>query len=92
MPINKPKISCEAFKEGKRKCTREGSSQTDKDVFEDNSHGCLNWKSTNARLAEIDEKLERLLKLTDEFETYELNSLKMNTKACKKASEVLKPR
>ena len=27
-------------------------------------------KPTNARLAEIDEKLERLLKLTDEFETY----------------------
>ena len=26
--------------------------------------------STNTRLAEIDEKLERLLKLTDEFETY----------------------
>ena len=92
MPKNKPKISCEAFKKGKRQCTREGSSQTDEDVFEDNSHGCLNCKSTNARLAEIDEKLERLLKLTDDFETYELNSSKMNTKACKKASEVLKPR
>ena len=92
MPENKPKISCEAFKEGKRKCTREGSTQTDEDVYEDNSHGCLNCKSTNARLAEIDEKLERLLKLTDELETYELNSSKMNTKACKKTSEVLKSR
>ena len=29
-----------------------------------------NAKSTNTRLAEIDEKLEILLKLTDEFETY----------------------
>ena len=52
------------------KGTREGSSQTDEDVFEDDSHGCPKCKSTNARLAEIDEKLERLLKLTDEFETY----------------------
>ena len=52
------------------KRTREGSSQTDEDVFEDDSHGCPKCKSTNARLAEIDEKLERLLKLTDEFETY----------------------
>ena len=33
-------------------------------------HGCPKCKSTNARLAEIDEKLERLLKLKDEFETY----------------------
>ena len=48
----------------------EGSSQTDEDVFEDDSHGCPKCKSTNARLAEIDEKLERLLKFTDEFETY----------------------
>ena len=49
---------------------QEGSSQTDEDVFEDDSHGCPKCKSTNARLAEIDEKLERLLKFTDEFETY----------------------
>ena len=51
------------------KRTREGSSLTDEDVFEDDSRGCPKCKSTNARLAEIDEKLERLLKLTDEFET-----------------------
>ena len=70
MPKNKPEISCEALKERKMKRTREGSSQTDEDVFEDDSHGCPKCKSTNARLAEIDEKLERLLKLTDEFETY----------------------
>ena len=70
MPKNKPKISCEALREKKMKRTREGSSQTDEDVFEDDSHGCPKCKSTNARLAEIDEKLERLLKLTDEFETY----------------------
>ena len=70
MPKNKPKISCEALKERKMKRTRKGSSQTDEDVFEDDSHGCPKCKSTNARLAEIDEKLERLLKLTDEFETY----------------------
>ena len=70
MPKNKPKISCEALKERKMKRTREGSSQTDEDVFEDDSHGCPKCKSTKARLAEIDEKLERLLKLTDEFETY----------------------
>ena len=70
MPKNKPKISCEALKERKMKHTREGSSQTDEDVFEDDSHGCPKCKSTNARLAEIGEKLERLLKLTDEFETY----------------------
>ena len=50
--------------------THEGSSQTDEDVFEDDSHGCPKCKSTNARLAEIDEKLERLLKLTNEFETF----------------------
>ena len=31
---------------------------------------CPKCKSTNTRLAEIDEKLERLLKLTEEFETY----------------------
>ena len=70
MPKNKPKISCEALKERKMKRTREGSSQTDEDAFEDDSYGCLKCKSTNARLAEIDQKLERLLKLTDEFETY----------------------
>ena len=52
------------------KRTREESSQTDEDVFEDDSHGCPKCKSTNARLAEIDEKLERILKFTDEFETY----------------------
>ena len=69
MPKNKPKISCEALKERKMKRTREGSSQTDEDVFEDDSHGCPKCKSTNARLAEIDEKLERLLKLSDEFLT-----------------------
>ena len=70
MPKNKPKISSEALKERKMKRTREGSSQTDEDVFEDDSHGCPKCKSTNARLTEIDEKFERLLKLTDEFETY----------------------
>ena len=70
MPKNKPKISCKALKERKMKRTRVGSSQTDEDVFEEDSHGCPKCKSTNARLAEIDEKLERLLKLTDEFETY----------------------
>ena len=70
MPENKPKISCEALKQRKMKRTREGNLQTDEDVFEDDSHGCPKCKSTNARLAEIDEKLERLLKLTDEFETY----------------------
>ena len=70
MPKNKPKISCEALKERKMKRTREGSSQTDEEVFEDDSHGCPKCKSTNTRLAEIDEKLERLLKLTDEFEIY----------------------
>ena len=71
MPKNKPEISCEALKERKMKRTkREGSSQTDDDVFEDNSHGCPKCKSTNARLAESDQKLEGLLKLSDEFETY----------------------
>ena len=70
MPKNKSKISCEAIKERKMKHTREGSSQTDEEVFEDDSHGCPKCKSTNIHLAEIDEKLERLLKLTDEFETY----------------------
>lgn len=70
MPKNKSKISCEAIKERKMKHTREGSSQTDEEVFEDDSHGCPKCKSTNTHLAEIDEKLERLLKLTDEFETY----------------------
>ena len=70
MPKNKPKISCEALKERKMKRTREGSSQTDEDVFEDDSHDFPKCKSTNTRLAEIDEKLERLLKLTDEFETF----------------------
>ncbi|CAH3113015.1 unnamed protein product [Porites lobata] len=69
MPKNKPKISCEALKQRKMKRTREGSSQTDEDVFEDDSHDCPKCKSTNTRLAEIDEKLERLLKLTEEFET-----------------------
>ena len=59
-----------SFKKKKGKCTREGSSQTDEDVFEDDSHDCPKCKSTNTRLAEIDEKLERLLKLTEEFETY----------------------
>ena len=90
MPKNKPKISCEALKQRKMKRTREGSSQTDEDVFEDDSHDCPECKSTNTRLAEIDEKLERLLKLTEEFETSraELNPSKMNRKACKKASEV----
>ena len=62
MPKNKAKISCEALKERKMKRTHEGSSQTDEDVFEDDSHGCPKCKSTNVRLAEIDEKLERLLK------------------------------
>ena len=57
MPKNKPKISCEALKERKMKRTREGSSQTDEEVFEDDSHGCPKCKSTNTRLAEIDEKL-----------------------------------
>ena len=52
------------------KSTRDGSSQTDEDVFEDDSHDCPKCKSTNTRLVEIDEKLDRLLKLTDEFETY----------------------
>ena len=70
MPKNKPKISCEAPKERKMKRTREGSSETDEDVFEDDSHDCSKCKSTNTRLAEVDEKLERLLKLTDEFETF----------------------
>lgn len=70
MPKNKSKISCEALKERKMKRTCKGSSQTDKEVFQDDSHGCPKCKSTNTHLAEIDEKLERLLKLTDEFETY----------------------
>ena len=70
MPENKPKISCEALKQRKMKRTREGNLQTDEDVFEDDSHSCPKCKSTNARLAEIDEKPERLLKLTHEFETY----------------------
>ena len=60
MAKNKPKISCEALKERKMKRTREGSSQTDEDVFEEDSHDFPKYKSTNARLAEIDEKLERL--------------------------------
>ena len=47
MPNNKPKISCEALKERKMKRTREGSSQTDEDVFEEDSHGCPKCKSTN---------------------------------------------
>ena len=83
MPKNKPKISCKALKERKMKYTHEGSSQTDKDVFEDDSHSCPKCKSTNARLAEIDEKLERLLKLTDEFETYKsrVKSLKDEQKS-----------
>ena len=70
MPKNKPKISCEALKERKMRRTHEGSSQTDEDVFEDDSHSCPKCKSTNTHLAEIDEKLQRLLKLTDEFEIY----------------------
>ena len=70
MPKNKSKTSCEALNERKMKRTREGSSQTDEEVFDDDSHSCPKCKSTNTRLAEIDEKLERLLKLTDEFETY----------------------
>ena len=70
MPKNKSKMSCEALKERKMKRTREGSSQTDEEVFDDDSHGCPKCKSTNTRLAEIVEKLERLLKLTDEFKTY----------------------
>ena len=84
MPKNKPKISCEALKERKMKRTREGSSQTDEDVFEDDSHGCPKCKSTNARLPEIDEKFERT--------RAELNPSKMNKKACKKAAEVVKLR
>ncbi|CAH3172306.1 unnamed protein product, partial [Porites evermanni] len=44
--------------------------QTDEAVFEDDSHSCPKCKSTNARLAGIDETLERPLKLTDEVETY----------------------
>ena len=63
-------MSCEGLKERKMKRTREGSSQTDQDVFEDDSHDYAKCKSTNTSLAEIDENLERLLKLTDEFETY----------------------
>ena len=76
------------------KGTREGSSQTDEDVFEDDSHDCPKCRSTNARLAEIDEKHKRLLKLTGEFETYksQVKSLEDVRKACKKASEVLKLR
>ena len=58
------------------KRTREGSSQTDEEVFDDDSHGCPKCKSTNTRLAEIDEKLERLLKLTDEHENDSKESAK----------------
>ena len=63
-------MSCEGLKERKMKRTLEGSLQTDQDVFEDDSHDYPKCKSTNTSLAEIDENLERLLKLTDEFETY----------------------
>ena len=60
MPKNKM-FHEETHKERKMKRTREGSSQTDEDVFEDDTHDCPKCKSTNAHLAEIDEKLERLL-------------------------------
>ena len=63
MPKNRPKIFHEeTHNERKMKRTREGSSQTDEDVFEDDSHVCPKCKSTNVRLTEVDEKLERLLK------------------------------
>ena len=63
MAKNKPKISCEALKERKMKRTREGSSQTDEDVFEDDSH---NFFFVSLKLM----RSLKDLKLTDEFETY----------------------
>ena len=69
MPKNKI-FHEETHKERKMKRTREGNSQTDEDVFEDDTHDCPKCKSTNTSLAEIDEKLERLLKWTGEFETH----------------------
>lgn len=54
------------------KHTCEGSSQTDKDkVFNNGSHDCLpKVQVTNACLTQIDEKLNRLLKLIPELESY----------------------
>ena len=53
------------------KRTREGSSQTDEDeVFKDDNHGCQTCEVTNARLAEIDEKLNKLLTFIPELEAF----------------------
>ena len=47
-------------------------------------HPCPKCKSTNARLAEIDEKLERVLKLTNEFETYKSRVKSLEDKHARK--------
>lgn len=53
------------------KRTREGSSQTEEDeVFKDDSHGCQTCKVTNAHLADIDKKVNKLLKFIPEFEAF----------------------
>ncbi|KAL9982975.1 hypothetical protein ACROYT_G005090 [Oculina patagonica] len=53
------------------KRTREGSSQTEEEeVFANDNHSCQTCMATNARLAEIDGKLSKLLTLIPELEDF----------------------
>ena len=56
-----------------RKRTREGSSQTDEEDESDqhHKHGCKKcFETTNSRLSGIEEKLNMLLAILPELETY----------------------
>ena len=59
--------------ERRRKQTREGSSQTDEDCLSEQDHmqGCRRCSDkTNSRLSSIEEKLNTLLTILPELETY----------------------
>ena len=62
-----------AIEQNARKRTREGSSQTDEEDESDHYHkqGCKKcFETTNSRLSGIEEKLEMLLAILPEMETY----------------------
>ena len=74
-----------------RKCTREGSSETNEDVHEVRKHTCQRCCDVNAKLSSIKEKLAIFFKKLPEFETYKskVNNLEQENKIMQKNIEDL---
>lgn len=74
----------------RRKGTREGSSQTDKEVYEELGNGCgQQCLDTNTRVSNSDEKFATLIKLLSEFKAYKskVNELEKENKDMQKSIE-----